>query len=71
MTKVLMPDHKTLTGQGFTLRDVRTGDVHQVRERAGSAQVKLGETLGSARGSPRWLWRGSGCPCDQLPVGKC
>lgn len=30
-------------GQGFTLRDVRTGDVHQVRERAGSAQVKVGQ----------------------------
>jgi SEC-C motif len=30
-------------GQGFTLRDVRTGDVHQVRERAGSTQVKVGQ----------------------------
>jgi tetratricopeptide (TPR) repeat protein len=30
-------------GQGFTLRDVRAGDVHEVRERPGSAQVKLGE----------------------------
>ncbi|MGO9226649.1 SEC-C metal-binding domain-containing protein [Mycobacterium sp.] len=30
-------------GQGFTLRDVRTGDVHQVRERAASTQVKVGE----------------------------
>lgn len=30
-------------GEGMTLRDVRTGDVHQVRERAGSRQVKAGE----------------------------
>ena len=30
-------------GKGFTLRDVRTGDVHQVRERAASTQVKAGE----------------------------
>ena len=30
-------------GRGFTLRDVRTGDVHQVREQAGSTQVKVGE----------------------------
>jgi hypothetical protein len=30
-------------GDGFTLRDVRTGDVHQVRERAASSQVKAGE----------------------------
>jgi tetratricopeptide (TPR) repeat protein len=30
-------------GQGFTLRDVRTGDVHQVRERAASTQVKVSE----------------------------
>ena len=30
-------------GQGFTLRDVRTGDVHRVRERAASTQVKVGE----------------------------
>ena len=30
-------------GQGFTLRDVRTGDVYQVRERTGSAQVKVGQ----------------------------
>jgi tetratricopeptide (TPR) repeat protein len=30
-------------GQGFTLRDVRTGDVHEVREGAGSSQVKVGE----------------------------
>lgn len=29
-------------GEGFTVRDVRTGDVHEVRERAGSSQVKLG-----------------------------
>jgi hypothetical protein len=30
-------------GEGLTLRDVRTGDVHQVRERGGSRQVKPGE----------------------------
>jgi tetratricopeptide (TPR) repeat protein len=30
-------------GQGFTLRDVRTGDVHQVRELTASSQVKVGE----------------------------
>jgi hypothetical protein len=30
-------------GEGMTLRDVRTGDVHEVRERAGSRQVKVGE----------------------------
>lgn len=30
-------------GEGFTMRDVRTGDVHDVRERAGSTQVKIGE----------------------------
>jgi len=30
-------------GRGFSLRDVRTGDVHQVRERAGSTEVKVGE----------------------------
>ena len=30
-------------GEGMTLRDVRTGDVHEVRERAGSAHVKTGE----------------------------
>ena len=30
-------------GEGLTLRDVRTGDVHEVRERAGSTQVKVGE----------------------------
>lgn len=30
-------------GQGFTLRDVRTGDVHEVRERAGSMHVQAGE----------------------------
>ncbi len=30
-------------GEGMTLRDVRTGDVHEVRERAGSTQVKVGE----------------------------
>ncbi len=32
-----------LPGQGFTLRDVRTGDVHQVRERAGSTRLKAGQ----------------------------
>jgi len=32
-------------GQGFTLRDVRTGDVQQVRERAASTQVKVGQLL--------------------------
>ena len=30
-------------GEGMTLRDVRTGDVHEVRERAGSTQVAVGE----------------------------
>ena len=30
-------------GQGFTVRDVRTGDIHEVRERAGSTQVKTGQ----------------------------
>lgn len=30
-------------GEGFTVRDVRTGGVHDVRERAGSTQVKVGE----------------------------
>jgi tetratricopeptide (TPR) repeat protein len=30
-------------GQGFTLRDVRTGDVHQVRERTASTRVKAGQ----------------------------
>ena len=30
-------------GEQITLRDVRTGDVHEVRERAGSRQVKVGE----------------------------
>lgn len=30
-------------GHGMTLRDIRTGDVHQVRERAGSAGVDVGE----------------------------
>jgi tetratricopeptide (TPR) repeat protein len=30
-------------GQGLTLRDVRTGDVREVRERAASSQVKVGE----------------------------
>jgi tetratricopeptide (TPR) repeat protein len=32
-----------LRGEQITLRDVRTGDVHEVRERAGSRQVKVGE----------------------------
>ena len=30
-------------GEGMTLRDVRTGDIHEVRERAGSTQVTAGE----------------------------
>lgn len=30
-------------GQGFTVRDVRTGDVHDVHERAGSTQVSAGQ----------------------------
>lgn len=30
-------------GRGFTLRDVRTGDVHEVRERAASTQVQIGQ----------------------------
>jgi tetratricopeptide (TPR) repeat protein len=30
-------------GEGMTLRDVRSGDVHEVRERAGSRQVKVGQ----------------------------
>ncbi|WP_373235210.1 SEC-C metal-binding domain-containing protein [Mycobacterium marinum] len=30
-------------GRGFTVRDVRTGDVHEVRERAGSTQVSTGQ----------------------------
>jgi len=30
-------------GQGFTLRDVRTGDVCEVRERTASARVRVGE----------------------------
>ena len=29
--------------QGFTVRDVRTGDIHDVRERAGSTQVSAGQ----------------------------
>lgn len=29
-------------GEGMTLRDVRTGDVHEVRERSGSRQVQVG-----------------------------
>ncbi len=38
-------------GHGFTLRDVRTGDTHEVRDRAGSAQVNAGE-LYCARVAP-------------------
>ena len=38
-------------GEGFTVRDVRTGDVHAVRERDGSRQVKGGE-LYCARVAP-------------------
>src|SRR5664279_4009041 len=30
-------------GEQMTMRDVRTGDVHEVRERAGSRRVKVGE----------------------------
>ena len=30
-------------GEGMTVRDLRTGNVHEVRERAGSRQVKVGE----------------------------
>ena len=30
-------------GRGFTVRDVRTGDIHEVRERAGSTQVRVGQ----------------------------
>ncbi|MFV0493472.1 SEC-C metal-binding domain-containing protein [Mycobacterium sp.] len=30
-------------GQGFTVRDTRTGDIHEVRERAGSTQVQTGQ----------------------------
>lgn len=30
-------------GQGMTLRDIRTGEVHAVRERAASAAVRVGE----------------------------
>jgi hypothetical protein len=30
-------------GEGVTLRDVRTGNVHEVRERAASRQLKVGE----------------------------
>ena len=32
-------------GEGLTLRDVRTGDVHQVLERAGSQQLKAGSLI--------------------------
>ncbi|MGH3856732.1 MAG: SEC-C metal-binding domain-containing protein [Pseudonocardiaceae bacterium] len=32
-------------GVGFTLRDVRTGDVHQVRERTASQTVKTGQLV--------------------------
>jgi tetratricopeptide (TPR) repeat protein len=38
-------------GEGLTVRDVRTGDVHEVRERAASRQVKAG-TLICARVVP-------------------
>lgn len=31
------------SGEGMTLRDVRTGDVHHVHERTGSQQLKTGE----------------------------
>jgi tetratricopeptide (TPR) repeat protein len=30
-------------GEGLTMRDVRTGDIHEVRERGGSRQMKVGE----------------------------
>jgi hypothetical protein len=30
-------------GQGFTVRDARTGDIHEVRERAGSTQVQTSQ----------------------------
>jgi hypothetical protein len=32
-------------GDGLTVRDVRTGDVHQVRERAASRQLKVGALI--------------------------
>lgn len=32
-------------GEGLTVRDVRTGDVHQVRERAASRQLKVGALI--------------------------
>lgn len=32
-------------GEGLTVRDVRTGDVHQVRERAASRQLKAGALI--------------------------
>jgi tetratricopeptide (TPR) repeat protein len=32
-------------GRGLTLRDVRTGDVHQVRERSASTQLRTGELV--------------------------
>jgi hypothetical protein len=38
-------------GQGFTLRNVRTGDRHQVTERRGSTQLRVGDLI-CARVSP-------------------
>lgn len=32
-------------GRGLTLRDVRTGDIHQVRERSASTQLRTGELV--------------------------
>lgn len=32
-------------GEGMTMRDVRTGDVHEVRERSASSMVRVGEVL--------------------------
>ena len=32
-------------GHGFTLRDIRTGDIHEVVERMGSRQAKVGDVL--------------------------
>ena len=32
-------------GQGFTVRDVRTGDTHEVRERTGSRELKSGQLI--------------------------
>jgi hypothetical protein len=33
-------------GESLTVRDVRNGDVHEVRERTASSQVKAGNTEG-------------------------